>query len=249
MNPSIHLRGVVVERRDLTSGLWVIRLRPEEKLAFTPGQYVTLGLPSGARMIERPYSLANATCEPDLEFFLELVPGGKLSPLLYQVGVQGEVFLRRSAKGRFAFDSGSGHTHHLMIATVTGVAPYVSMLRELTAKGETQPVPYSILLLDGGSTSVELGFREQLSAIERACEWFHYVPTVSRPWLDAGWAGELGRVDDLVRKYSDRFGFTAAQTTAYLCGNPQMIVNVRGILERAGFSRNFIREEMYWPAT
>ena len=248
MNPQVYLRGVIVERRDLTPKLWIIRLRPEEELAFTPGQYVALGLPRGGRIIERPYSLVSASCERELEFFLELVPGGQLTPLLYQVGVCGEILIRRIAKGRFGFDSQSQHVNHLMIATVTGVAPFVSILRnQILNRDEHRPPPFSLLLLQGASTSAELGYGDELSARARECEWFHYVPSLSRGWLDAGWPGELGRVDDTVRKYADAFGFTAADTTAYLCGNPQMIVNVREILQRAGFSRGFIREEMYWP--
>lgn len=248
MGSSIYLRGLVVERRDLTPQLWIVRIRPEEKLTFAPGQYVTIGLPRGPKIIERPYSLASGPEEQDLEFFLELVPGGQLSPLLYEVGVGGEVLIRRTAKGRFAFDGKITRSNHLMIATVTGVAPYVSMLRNMTQnRGEHRP-ECSVLLLQGAATSAELGYREELAARERECKWFRYVSTISRRWLDPDWRGEVGRVDDIVRKYADPLGFTAERTTAYLCGNPLMIGNVSAMLQRAGFDRESIREEMYWPA-
>jgi ferredoxin/flavodoxin---NADP+ reductase len=248
MGSPIYLRGMVVERRDLTPQLWIVRIQPEEKLTFTPGQYVTIGLPRGPKIIERPYSLASGPKEAELEFFLELVPGGQLSPLLYEVGVCGEVLIRRAAKGRFAFDRKSMHSNHLMIATVTGVAPYVSMLRDMTQNPGEQRPGDSVLLLQGAATSTELGYREELAAHERQCEWFRYVPSLSRRWLEPDWQGEAGRVDDIVRKYADAFGFTAERTTAYLCGNPLMIGSVSAILQRAGFARESIREEMYWPA-
>ena len=87
-------------------------------------------------MVERPYSVASSPDEPELEFFLELVPGGELTPQLYQVPVGGEVYLRRMAKGRFLYDSKGNHPNHFMVATVTGVAPYVSMVREFVARAD-----------------------------------------------------------------------------------------------------------------
>jgi ferredoxin--NADP+ reductase len=72
------------------------------------------------------------------------------------------------------------------------------------------------------------------------------VPTISRPWEDEKWAGETGRVDDLLRKYSDLWGLDAKNTIAYLCGHPEMIENGKGILKRAGFAKENIKEEVYW---
>lgn len=248
VTPSPYLRGVVVQRHDLTPTLWTIRVRTDEELRFTPGQYVALGLPLGTRIIERPYSLLSAPHEAELEFFIELVAGGKLTPLLYQVGVGGEILVRRNAKGRFGFDAASRHAKHLMIATVTGAAPFVSILRDMTHRGEGPGVAGAILLLQGAAEAAEFGYSAELSQLGREGRWFRYVPTVSRVWLDPGWQGEVGRVDDIVRKYADACNFGGDSCTAYLCGHPQMIVNVRETLLRARFRREFIREEMYWPA-
>ncbi len=74
-----------------------------------------------------------------------------------------------------------------------------------------------------------------------------YIPTVSRPWLEPAWQGERGRVEDVARKYLDSLGFAAGSSTAYACGNPHMIRNMRGVLERAGFDRRNVKEETYWP--
>src|SRR5262245_36030854 len=128
-----HIRGIVTVRRDLTSDLWIVRVRPETKVSFLPGQYVTIGLPTGDKLVERPYSVASPPDGSDLEFFLQVVPGGKLSPHLYEIPVGGEVQIRPIAKGRFTFDDQSGNQNHFMAATVTGVAPLLSMIRHLSA--------------------------------------------------------------------------------------------------------------------
>ena len=33
--------------------------------------------------------------------------------------------------------------------------------------------------------------------------WFSYIPVISRPWEDPEWKGEVGRVEDILRKYID----------------------------------------------
>jgi ferredoxin--NADP+ reductase len=243
-----HVAAVVTSRRDISSDLWIVRVRPEEPIQFTPGQYVTIGLPGEGRLIERPYSVASSPREPELEFFLELVPGGHLTPHLYNfpVGAAG-LTIRRAAKGRFLFDGESSHTRHFMVATVTGVAPFVSMMREFAARHEEgATMPHRIALVHGASVARELAYCEELSAYARRFEWFSYIPTISRVWLDAGWRGELGRAEDIVRKHADTLGFTTAETSVYACGNPNMIENVKGVFQRAGYPKESFHQEVYW---
>jgi len=243
------MRAVITSRRELTPDLWILRLRPEEKLEFVPGQYVAVGLPGPARPTERPYSIASAPDDPELEFFLERVAGGELSPQLYELAVGSEVYVRRQAKGRLVLDRTSGRTDHFMVATVTGVAPFVSMIRALAAQAEKgSRMPHRIVLLHAASIPEEFGYREELSGLARRFDWFRYVPTVSRPWQAPDWLGERGRAEDVARKYLDQLGFRPESTVVYLCGNPNMIVNLEGVLLRAGFQPQAIRREMYWPA-
>jgi ferredoxin/flavodoxin---NADP+ reductase len=234
VDPARYIEGEITARRDLTPDLWTFRVRPAEPLRFTAGQYVAVAVPAGGRMIERPYSICSAPHEPELEFFVELVPNGALTPRLYDLPVGAKVYLRRAAKGRFVFDTESAN--HLMIASVTGIAPYVSMVRSGQARGR-------VLILHAASSPVELGYSEELAQASS----LEYVRTVSRPWLFPDWRGERGRAEDILRKYADTRGFLPGATTVYACGNPQMIRNVQGVIERAGFPRTAFREEMFWP--
>jgi ferredoxin--NADP+ reductase len=243
-----HVHGVVSARREVTHDLWIVRLRTEEPIPFTAGQYVTVGLIEQSKLIERPYSAASAPEEGELEFFIELVPGGKLTPQLHEVPVGGDVYVRRAAKGRFLLDESCGRPNHFMAATVTGVAPFAAMVRHLAAReADAGPPALRIAILHGASTPAELGYSEELQARATGRSWLDYVPTVSRPWLAPEWRGERGRVEDVARKHMDAFGFEPHSTVAYLCGNPHMIRQMRGVLERAGFERRLIREENYWP--
>jgi len=120
----------------------------------------------------------------------------------------------------------------------------VSWIAARVAQG--QPMTDRVVLLQAASLPTELGYCEELSACARESAWFRYVPSLSRVWLTPDWTGERGRAEDIARKYLDESGFTAGDTTAYVCGNPDMVENVKGVLRRVGFPKDFIKEEAYW---
>ncbi|MFN2582468.1 MAG: ferredoxin--NADP reductase, partial [Candidatus Dormibacteria bacterium] len=211
-------------------------------------QYVTIGLQRNGRVIERPYSICSAPTEEEIELFIERVPDGELSDPLYALGVGAEMVVRKRTKGLFLRDAHVVAQPHILVATVTGIAPFVSMLRTLVERersGEWTPVP--ITALQGASRSSELGYYDELCMLDNDHPWFTYVPTVSRPWEDAQWDGEMGRVEDVLRKYADAMEIRAGNGAVFLCGHPGMIANARGIMRRRGLPDKDIREEQYWP--
>lgn len=238
----------IVDRRDYGPDLWSVRVQPEQKLSFAPGQYATLGVEKDGDVVERPYSIVSSPLEAEIEFFFELVPHGGLTPLLYELKVGDTMLMRRQAKGRFTLDEKSGHTQHFLVATVTGVAPYVSMARTLAREDREGKLPAGLRLvvLEAASRSWEFGYRDELVEITGKHSWLTFVPTISRPWEDKKWKGEVGRAEDVLRKHLDNLGFAPETATAYLCGHPQMIENAKGILQRRGFAKESLREEVYW---
>jgi ferredoxin--NADP+ reductase len=155
--------------------------------------------------------------------------------------------MRRQAKGLFTLDGKSGHRQHFLVCTVTGVAPYVSMVRTLAREARAGQSPDShFVVLQAASRSWEFAYRDELEALTREFNWLKYIPTISRPWEDPNWKGEVGRIEDVLRKHLDALALEPSQTTVYLCGHPRMIENAKGILQRRGFSKEFIREEIYW---
>ncbi len=242
-----YVSGQVTTRQEISSGLWIVRVKTSERIPFDAGQYVTIGLPGARRMVERAYSIASSPRAPELEFFLELVPGGELTPQLYKVPVGAEVYLRRSAKGRFLSGDRSNRPNLFMVCTVTGVAPYLSLIRETAARAEAGgQIHERFYLLQVASFPAELGYADELAGYASRFEWLSYVPAVSRIRESPAWRGEKGRAEDITRKYLDGFGLTPQDTTAYVCGNPTMAENVKAVLRRAGYPKENIREEAYW---
>jgi ferredoxin--NADP+ reductase len=242
-------RATILSRKDFTPDLWSIRIAPGGPFVFSAGQYATLGAPGPAKLIERAYSIVSAPHEPELEFFFELVPQGGLTPLLYQLKPGDQLSMRKSAKGRFTLSPET--PNHLLLGTVTGIAPYISYLRSLHHQWRQGRFPEAcrLFLITGASRSVEFGYYDEVEKIASEVPWLKCVATVSRPWEDTNWSGETGRVDELIRKYSDLWGLEPGGTTAYLCGHPQMVEHGKGILQRARFPKQRLKEELYWLPT
>lgn len=198
-------------------------------------------------MVERAYSICSSPFEDEIEFFFELVREGQLTPPLYHLKTGDSVLLRRQAKGLFTMDRNPGHHLHFLVCTVTGVAPYVSMVRTLARAEETGERPaVQLILLQAASRSREFAYDRELEALAARRTWLRYIPTVSRVWEDPSWQGEVGRAEDVLRKYLDSCELNPSNTAVYLCGHPQMIENSKGILVRRGFAKESIRQEVYW---
>jgi len=235
----------LIERKDVTDTLAVFRFRVPDPLSFTAGQYTTIGIKCDGEVIERPYSIVSSPYERSLEFFIELVPGGVFTPQLWELGLGATILIRRRVVGHFTLDTSSDR--HLMMATVTGVAPFISMLRTRHFENELGNSKHDqFLIIHGASCSADLGpYRKEL---EHLCseERLKYVPTISRPWEEPNWNGEIGRVEDVLRKYADQLGFNNTNSVAYACGHPQMVENVKKALTRARYPEHQFREEQYF---
>lgn len=247
-SPEKFYTARVTYRRDVAPDLWILRVDPGGEFKFVPGQYATLRAETPGGFVERPYSMVSSPYERELEFFIEFVPDGELTVPLHGAQPGTALGLRKMAKGRFTLDLAGGHHNHLLLCTVTGVAPYVSYVRTLYADWKENRFSGGIhvYLIQGASRSWEFGYREELEGIAANVPWFTYVPTVSRFVEDRSWGGETGRVDDIIRKHADGWRLSPADTTAYLCGHPSMVENGTRILERAGFPGKSLKQEAYW---
>jgi ferredoxin--NADP+ reductase len=244
-------RAKITRRVEFAPDLWAVRLHPGGDFKFAPGQYATLGVQGAEKRSERPYSIVSSPHEDELEFFFELVPDGQLTPHLHKLRVGDELLMRKVPKGRFTLEAQGERKNHLLVSTVTGVAPFVSYVRRLYKdwKEGSFTGEHKLFLLNGASRSWEFGYLEELRAFAAEVPWLEYVPTVSRPWDDPQWGGEVGRVDDLLRKYTDEWGVNGSNSLAYICGHPGMIEGTKGILKRIGFSKELMKEEIYWIPT
>ena len=230
--------ATIVRRVDLTAEHFKIWLRTAEPFPFEPGQYCTVGVGG----VERPYSIVSSPREPLLELFVELIPPplGHLTPVLHELKVGDTVTLRPRAKGVFLLRP--EFRNHVMVSTVTGVAPFVSMLRYWL---EGPADDRRMYVLEGASFMDEFGYDEELHALAARHPSIQFVPTCSRPGdpRNVGWTGQVGRVHTIVEHNVREWGLKPAETCIYACGHPQMIEDLRGRYTGTGFA---FEEERFW---
>ena len=230
--------ATIVRRVDFTADHFKLWLEPTESFTFLPGQYCTLGVNG----IERPYSIVSSPRERLVELFVERIPPpeGHLTPLLHALRVGDTVTMRPRAKGVFLLKP--EFQHHVMVATVTGVAPFVSIVRHwVEAPGEA----HSFYVLEGASYADEFGYDAELAELAAAHANIRFVATCSRPDdpRNAAWRGETGRVNAIVERYVQSWALEPAQTCVYACGHPAMIADVRARFADSGFA---FEEERFW---
>jgi NAD(P)H-flavin reductase len=208
-----------VER--VASDVRIMRVGRPPALQFRAGQYVKLGVP-GQR--SGSYSIASAPHDAHLEFCVELIPGGRLSPALFALKPGDRVTLADRPKGSFLLEPAT--TRHLMVATVTGIAPLRSMLRDALHRG----IDAEFIVLHGASHADELPYFDEMTALAAEKTHVRYVATVSRPTAagNAGWTGSTGRVDDLACRVAATLD--TRHTHVYACGHPEMVRRIRGEL-------------------
>ena len=235
-------KATLVERKDITDDLMIIKIEPEEQpFKFKAGQYCTLGLEG----IERAYSIVSAPYQPFLEIFVELVPEGELTPRLWKMNVGDPMSIRPRAKGIFTMDQRVHH--HFMLATVTGVAPSMSFIRQyLHQERPPEQQEHTFYVLLGASYQDELTYDTELADLAaRYPETVKFVPTVSRPAEErnAGWKGATGRVNAIVAENLEKFNPPRDDTLIYACGHPGMIASAKEIVEPRGWR---FTEERFW---
>jgi ferredoxin--NADP+ reductase len=218
-----------------------------EPVPFEPGQYMTIGVFADGKLWQRPYSAASAprdSGDGGYEFYVRLVPITRFTTLLWRLPV-GHGMRMIGPKGKFLLEP-DDHRTHLFISTGTGLAPFVSMIRETLAAGQ----PRKTVVLHGCSYVDELGYQAEIETWQRDGTYpVTYVPTISRPNdpRNAGWAGRTGRVEAVVNDVCRDLHLRPEKTVVYICGNPDMILNAESVLMDRGFPEFHVKKELYWP--
>lgn len=234
-----------VDQHESLATFWV--RHDAEPPPFTPGQYMTIGVVAHGKLVQRPYSVASdpyVAGSEGYELYVRLVKGGRFTQLLWDLRA-GHRMRLTGPKGHFTLEPNDDRIH-LFISSGTGNAPFVSMMRALLRQGR----PRRAVFLNGVSYVADLGYRELLERWAASGEYpVTYVPTVSRPSdpANAAWRGRTGRVESIVAPVCDELRLGPDNTIAYICGNPEMILNAEAILRGRGFRARQVKTELYWP--
>src|SRR3954470_1985083 len=238
----------LVRREDETDSLSYFWVRFDgDPTPFEPGQYMTIGVMADGKILQRPYSVASppAVAGTDgYEFYVRRVQGGAFTPVLFDLPL-GHRMRMIGPKGKFTLLPDDDRTH-IFISSGTGNAPFVSMMRALLREGR----PRRTVFLNGVSYARDLGYDSILREWEASGRYpVAFLPTVSRPHHpdNASWMGRTGRVEMILGPVLDEMGLSAANSIAYICGNPDMIVSAEETLLSRGCPEEQVHKELYWP--
>jgi len=103
-----HFCARILDRRDVSEDLCILRINPGGPLAYRAGQYATLGIDREGVRTERAYSIASSPWEEALEIFIELVPNGHLTPNLFELQPGDTLLCRKAAKALSRLDERGG---------------------------------------------------------------------------------------------------------------------------------------------
>jgi len=234
-------------RDDETEDLGYFTVRVDgDPVPFQSGQYFTLGIFADGQLVQRPYSVASSavTTDQGYEFYVRHLPVLRFTTLLFRVSV-GHRMRMIGPKGRFLLEKDDPR-QHVFISTGTGIAPFVSMVRTMIDEGR----PRRIVMVHGVSYQQELGYRRLMETWQREQPVpFTYIPTVSRPNApeNAGWTGRWGRIEAVLDEVCVDCKADPTNTVVYICGNPEMILNVEQRVKEHGLPEPHVKRELYWP--
>jgi ferredoxin-NADP reductase len=196
-----------------------LRLEPESRLAFRPGQFISCLVPAGTDVLNRPYSLVSTPADAHLEILLNLVPGGPGSHYLFDRR-PGDTIRFTGPWGTFVLGEMPA-AETVFVAEGTGIAPIRPML--LDAVGRHPRPPFRLLY------GTRLGlYREELEAL---------------PGLAVDVVAPERVFDEAARRWVD--GDTDRSRHFFICGVGPPVLALRDRLRAAGYMRRAVQYERW----
>ncbi len=249
-------RQRLLEVQTLTPNLFTLRTSRDPGFRFTAGQFARLGVrkPSGC-IVWRAYSMVSAPHDEFLDFFSIVVPDGEFTSELSRLEVGDELLVDKQAFGFLTLDRFPDGRDLWLLATGTGIAPFLSILQDFEAWQRFE----RIILVYSVREARELAYQQliaempQRDYLDGLGSKLLYLPVVTREQIPGALHGrittliengELERAADLQ--------LTPEHSRIMLCGNPQMIEDTRAVLKARDLNLAMTRRpgqvavENYW---
>jgi ferredoxin--NADP+ reductase len=222
--------------------LFSFRTTRAPTLRFENGHFLMVGLQVDGRPLMRAYSVASANYDEELEFFSIKVPDGPLTSRLQSIQPGDEILLSTKATGTLVSDNLLPGKRLYLLATGTGLAPFLSIIRDPGVYERFEQV----VLVHGTRYVSELAYQQQITEQlpndefigEMIEQQLLYYPTVTREafrnqgrMTEQMLSGKL--FDDLALPKPD-----LKDDRFMICGSPSMLKDTCAILDDWGFSES-----------
>lgn len=113
-----------------TDALFHFRVTRPASFRFRSGEFVMIGLMKDGKPLLRAYSVASPSWDEELEFFSIKVENGPLTSMLQTIKPGDKILLGRKPTGTLVLDALTPAKRVYMFSTGTGIAPFVSLIRD-----------------------------------------------------------------------------------------------------------------------
>jgi len=249
----------VLALRHWTKSLLSFRTSRPPSFRFTPGHYARLGLDgTDNHVVWRPFSVASAAHDEHLEFFALLVPGGRFSALLEATRKGDTMRVENASYGFMTIESFAPGKHLWLLASGTGLGPFLSILRDPT----TWQAYDSLIVVHSVRYASDLAYREEIAAIPyeellaASPGRMRYLPVVTRERFASALPARIPQLlEDGRLEQAAGVELDPRRSRIMVCGNPEMSRELRRQLTARGFRTNRratpgqFAFENYWTGT
>ena len=232
------LEGKVIENRQWTGALFSLRVTlgtSAPPLAFEAGQFVRIALDLGGERVARPFSFVNPPEDPVLEFYGVVVPGGPLSPQLARLAAGNALLIADNPSGFLVLSEVPPAEDLWLVATGTGVAPFLSILRT----GAPWQRYRRVILVHGTRHAAELVYHDMIQAVGRAHgDRFISIKFTTREKAPDALEGRIPAAIRDGRLEAAGVPISPARSQFMLCGNPGMLKDVAAALAGRGLKKH-----------
>ncbi|MDE2288153.1 MAG: ferredoxin--NADP reductase [Burkholderiales bacterium] len=223
-----------------TPNLFTFKTTRPASLTFTPGQFVRLGLhKEDGSEVWRAYSFVSAPDEENLEFYSIVAPDGEFSPRLAKMRTGDELLVAHTAFGFLTLDRFEDGRDLWLLATGTGLAPYISMLRT--------PEPWHrferIFLVHSVRLAADLTYRDEIEDLARRngpqthTAELRYVAMVTREKAPDTLGGRITQlIENGALEQAACATLSPQHSRIMVCGNPEMVRDTRKLLTGMGYT-------------
>jgi ferredoxin/flavodoxin---NADP+ reductase len=229
----------VTSVRRWTDRLFSFTATRDPAFRFINGQFTMIGLQVNGRPLVRAYSMVSSAYEERLEFLSIAVPDGPLTSRLQHVQPGDSVLVGRKPTGTLIQDNLLPGETLWLLATGTGLAPFLSIVKDPEAYERFDRV----VLVHGVRWKAELAYGDYLERElpgdeflgEMARDRLIYFPTVTRePFRNQGRI-TAGLSSGVIPEKLGLPPMDKERDRVMLCGSPAMLADLTTLLKGWGF--------------
>ncbi|WP_286887147.1 ferredoxin--NADP reductase [Pseudomonas sp. UBA7456] len=249
-------RQTLLDVQPLTPNLFSLRVTRDAGFRFRSGQFARLGVAKAdGSVVWRAYSMVSAPHDEYLDFFSIVVPGGEFTGELSRLCEGDTLLVERQAFGFLTLDRFVDGRDLWLLATGTGIAPFMSILQDFEAweRFDNIKLVYSVREARELAYLNEIAGLEQREYLAEHAGKLQFIPVVTRERHP----GALNqRITTLIEngelEKAAGLELSPEHSRIMLCGNPEMIDETRKVLKARDLQLSLSKRpgqvavETYW---